>query len=164
MTGICPKQKSTFKDNYVQFGSNIVINYKKLENNTLLIKYSKSFGPINKLRATKISDELKQFIIEIIQTDKINVDFQKQLNANDVSLFDKLIDICRIRTHLQYKRYIPNIDDHISRFNLLRAGLNAGNESIELRRELVELLTLLSSPLINKITKNDADEFIEMLS
>lgn len=153
--------KSNYKDNYVQFGNSISLNYKKLHDNILLIKYSKSFGP-TKLKSTKISDNLKQFILEIIETEKLNVNFQKKLDIDDVKLFEKLIDICRLRTFLKYKKYIPSIDDQIERFNLLRAGFFAGNHSYETRQEIISLLNILSNA--NKISKSDADEFIQILA
>jgi hypothetical protein len=101
---------------------------------------------------------------DLIETGKINVDAQKHLSQNDVKLFEKILVLCKLKTHLQYKRYVPTIDDHIERFQLLRASLVAGNQSEEIKQELIELIKLLSNPFVSKISVQDAREFIELLS
>lgn len=158
-------EKKTYLDNYVQFGSRTQINIRKLEDNIILIKYIKNLGPLKKFPAQKnISNELKIMLQDLIVTGKINVDTQKKLSQSDVKLFEKILVLCKLTTHLQYKPYVPTIDDHIERFNLLRSSLVAGNQSEEIKQELIQLIKLLSNPFVSKISVQDAQEFIELLS
>jgi hypothetical protein len=158
-------EKKTYLDNYVQFGSRTQINIRKLEDNIILIKYIKNLGPLKNFPAQRhISNELKMILQDIIETGKINVDSQKKLSHSDIKLFEKILSLCKLTTHLQYKRYVPTIDDHIERFQLLRASLVAGNQSEEIKQELIQLIKLLSNPFVGKISGEDAQEFIELLS
>lgn len=158
-------EKTTYLDNYVQFGNKTQINIKKLEDNIILIKYIKNLGPLKKFPAQKnISDELKLIFQDVIETGRINVDTQKKLSHSDVKLFEKVLVLCKLKTHLNYKPYVPTIDDHIERFELLRSSLVAGNQSEEIKQELIELIKLLSNPFVSKISSSDAQEFIELLS
>jgi hypothetical protein len=158
-------EKTTYLNNYIQFGNKTQINIRKLEDNIILIKYIKNLGPLKNFPAQKnISNELKMILQDIIETGKINVDTQKKLSQSDIKLFEKILSLCKLTTHLEYKRYVPTIDDHIKRFDLLRASLVAGNQSEEIKQELVELIKLLSNPFVSKISVEDAQEFIELLS
>ena len=156
--------KPTYRDNYFQFGIMTCINRVKLNNNIILLKYVKNLGPINNFKQTKITNELKYFIIDILDTNKINVDTQKKLSNSDIVIFEKLLHATKMTSQLKYTKYISTIEDHIQRFNLLRSAISAGNQAVEIKNELIDLITLLSSPLINKINKSDANEFILMLS
>ena len=157
--------KTTYLDNYIQFGNKTQINIKKLDNNIILIKYIKNLGPLKNFPAQKnISNELKLILQDLIETGKINVDAQKKLSQSDIKLIEKVLSLCKLTTHLQYKRYVPTIDDHIERFELLRSSLVAGNQSDEIKQELIELIKLLSNPFVSKISVQDAQEFIELLS
>jgi hypothetical protein len=158
-------EKKTYLDNYVQFGSLTQINIRKLEDNIILVKYIKNLGPLKNFPAQKnISNELKLILQDLIETGRINVDTQKHLSQSDVKLFEKVLSLCKLKTHLQYKPYVPTIDDHIERFNLLRSSLVAGNQSEEIKQELIQLIKLLSNPFVSKISVEDAQEFIELLS
>jgi hypothetical protein len=158
-------EKKTYLDNYVQFGSRTQINIRKLEDNIILIKYIKNLGPLKNFPAQRhISNELKMILQDLIETGKINVDAQKKLSQPDIQLFERILSLCKLKNYLQYKRYVPTIDDHIERFELLRSSLVAGNQSEEIKQELVELIKLLSNPFVSKISVEDANEFIELLS
>lgn len=157
--------KTTYLDNYIQFGNKTQINIKKLDNNIILIKYIKNLGPLKNFPAQKgISNELKLILQDLVETGKINVDAQKKLSQSDIKLFEKILVLCKLKTHLQYKPYVPTIDDHIERFELLRSSLVAGNQSEEIKQELIQLIKLLSNPFVSKISVQDAQEFIELLS
>ena len=157
--------KTTYLDNYIQFGNKTQINIKKLDNNIILIKYIKNLGPLKNFPAQKgISNELKLILQDLVETGKINVDAQKKLSQSDIKLFEKILVLCKLKTHLQYKPYVPTIDDHIERFELLRSSLVAGNQSEEIKQEFIQLIKLLSNPFVSKISVQDAQEFIELLS
>lgn len=149
---------------YIKFGVRTYLNKKKIQNGIILLKY-RNLGTLSGKfkKQVPISSDLKNLILDIIHTGRINIDTQKSLTPNDSKLFDELMKACRLVEHLNYEKYQPTVDDHVKRFKLLRGGLEAGNHSKELRTELIELLQLLSHPAINKISLGDAAYFTEML-
>lgn len=164
MDGIISK-KHTYLDNYIKFGFKTSINMKKLKNNIILLKYTQSLGPINKFRGQKkISDDFKNFLLDLILNKKINTDTQKTLSQSDIKIFELMLEVTKLTDQLDYSRYIPTVEDYIHRFEILRGGFLAGNHSIEIREEMKDLLLLLSSKPINLIKKEDSDYFIEMLA
>ena len=66
--------------NYKEFGK-FAIHMKFLYENTLLIKYKKSYAPIPQIRKTKISDDFRDAMIMLIDTEKI--DYEKAINASN---------------------------------------------------------------------------------
>jgi hypothetical protein len=68
---------------------------KKLNENILSVKYSKTDSPILKLRSQKISNELKEIINDVI-TNKFNKRLYDGLNETDKRLFNRLIDTVKI--------------------------------------------------------------------
>ena len=156
------KEKQNYKQSrYIQFG-NYMLNHFQLENNILLLKTLKSFGPVYNLRRTVISDDLKSLISEILHTGEINIDLQKDLSLDDTLLFEKLLKVSKLTDTLNYKRQSNNLDDIINRFEVLRGGLIAGNQSLELKKELQEIITILIK--YNKINENKGFELIEILN
>ena len=155
----------TYDKHYVVFGNKCSINKRKLENeNKVLMKYQKNLGPIPRIRGQiPVSDTFRIFLIDLLNTGRINVDKQKTLNDTDIKLFEKMIDIAKVREVLNYQPYTATIQDHINRLELLRGGFVAGNHSPELRDEMIELLELLSSRPVGRISQADALEFIDML-
>ena len=154
-----PKKESFIKTRYVIFGTKI-LNHYQLEKNILLIKYPKTIAP-TVLKRTIISDKFKSLIIDLLNTQKINIELQKQLDLKEIELFEKLLRICGIFQTLNYKRYEMSMIDIINRFEVLRGGLIAGNHSFELRTELIEIIKKLV--YFNKISVTDSIELIEII-
>jgi hypothetical protein len=157
-----PINKSFINVRYVSFGK-FVLNTYFLKDNKLLIKYAKSHAPVPKLKSTPISNDFRTLINDLLSTQKINIDLQKQLNTKEQSLFQKLIQMAGLNQTLDYKPYVQNVDDYVRQFEVLRGGLLAGNQSPELKKDLIESINLLSNPSIGKIFPNDAIELIQIL-
>ena len=76
---------------YIRFGKFDLNHYQLNENNILLVKYPKSRGPVAKLKSTKVSNNFKSLIHDLIDTQKINKAIQKKLNTKEMDLFELLI-------------------------------------------------------------------------
>ena len=159
MKGI-EKQKKT--ERYVEFGK-FILNYYQLENNNiLLVKYPKSIAPIPKLRRTIISNELKILLQDLINTQIINIDLQSEISTEEIKILENLLNLSGLTQHLKYKRIDRTIKDTIHRFEVLKGGLIAGNQSIELKEELSKILQLFLNK--NIIDPEVGYELIEILS
>lgn len=161
------KQKQTIEQsiqkNYVDFGIHI-LNINQLKKNVLLIKHKRTIGPVNKLRRTPISDDFKNLITHLIDTQEINIELQKELNDEEQNLFEKLLDISKIKKPLNYKRYTKTIEDYLHRLKIIQGSMNSGNTSDILKQEAIDIINVLSNPIIKKISIEDAKMLIECLS
>lgn len=148
---------------YVPFGK-YILNTKQLQNNILLIKNKKGLAPIAKLKRTVISDDFKNLITDLIDTQTINIELQKELQKEEVFLFEKLLSLCNLKEVLNYKRYSKTVDDYIHRLTIIQGSFNAGNTSDILKEEAIDIIKVLSNPIINIISLNDAEMLIECLT
>ena len=148
---------------YVPFGK-YILNTKQLKNNVLLIKNKKGLAPIGKLKRTEITNDFKNLITDLIDTQRINVELQKELNNDEIILFEKLLSLCNLKDVLNYKRYSKTVDDYIHRLTIIQGSMNAGNTSNILKQEAIDIIKILSSPIINKISPVDAEMLIECLT
>lgn len=148
---------------YVPFGK-YILNTKQLKNNVLLIKNRKGLAPIAKLKRTEITDDLKNLLIDLIDTQTINIELQKELNNDEIVLFEKLLSLCKLKEVLNYKKYSKTIDDYLHRLTIIQGSINAGNNSNILKQEAKDIIKFLSSPFVNKISINDAEMLIECLT
>ena len=156
------KQKSFIEERYIQFGK-FIINHFKLDENILLIKYPTSLAPVAKIKRTVISDDFKRLLIDLLDTNVINIDLQKKLNDAEITIFELLLRMAGLKQHLNYKKQTRGIDDYVHRFNILRGELVAGNDSRLLKDELTDIIQLLSNKAINKISDDVATELIDIL-
>jgi hypothetical protein len=162
MKGIEKQKKESFIiERYVPFGK-FIINHYQLDKNILLVKYPKSIAPIPKLRRKIISEELKILLQNLLDTQLIDIDLQKQLKNDEITLFENLLNFLGLSKYLNYKRFDKNILDYVHRYEVLKGGLNAGNQSTELKQELTEILQLFINK--NIIDSKEGYELIEILA
>jgi len=151
------------KNLYVPFGK-YILNTKQLDNNILLIKNKKGLAPIAKLKRTPISNDFKNLLKDLIDTQKINIELQKELNNDEIILFEKLLTISNLVEVLNYKRYSKTVDDYLHRLTIIQGSFNAGNTSNILKQEAIDIIKVLSNSIINKISPVDAEMLIECLT
>ena len=145
---------------YVPFGK-YMINKRMLNDGYVLLKYPTHHGPITGFPKTKISETLSSLIRDILDTGQINIQTQKQLSYDMAEFFDRLINKCALVKALKYEPRTRTIADYVNRFEVLRGALISGlDESPEVKKELIEIIHVLSNPLVNKITSDDAIEMI----
>ena len=70
------------QNNYKELGK-FGINLKLLYSNTLLLKYKKSYAPVPQLKRTVISDELRDAIIFLLDTGKIDYEKLRELEDEE---------------------------------------------------------------------------------
>jgi hypothetical protein len=154
--------KTSFREkNYKEFGK-FIINHAKLNKNILLIKYPKSLAPVSKIRSTKISNDFKNLIVDLLDTETINVVLQKKLKLNEVELFELLLRVSGLKEQLNYKKIEQSDEDLVHRFYILRGELTAGNDSEIMKQELISVINILNSK--GKINNTDAIELIAILT
>jgi len=156
------KQCNFIEVRYVSFGK-FIINHFKLKENKLLIKYPTSHAPVPKIKSTVISNDFKRLMIDLLDTKKINIDLQKKLSIKETELFELLLRLAGLYEHLNYKKQTLNIDDYVHRYTILKGELMAGNQSIETKLEMIDIIKLLNNKSINKISDEDATYMIETL-
>jgi len=161
MKDILNGEKTSFIERrYIRFGK-FVLNHYKLNENILLIKYFKSHAPVPKLKSTKISNDFKILLRDLLDTERINIVVQKKLSKIESNTFELLIKLAGIAEQLNYERQEPSIEDYTHRFQILQGEIGAGNDSTILKNEIIEIIGILNKA--SKINDNDAKELINIL-
>ena len=116
-----------------------------------------------KLKRTIISDNFKFFFEDLLDKQIINIDLQKEISTEEIKILEKLLNLSGLTQYLKYKKigFDRNIQDTIQRFEVLKGGLLAGNQSIELKEELSKILQLFLNK--NIIDSEAGFELIEIL-
>lgn len=160
-----PRKKESKKIlNYKPLGR-FIINRQLLNDEAIvLIKYPFSHGPVAGFSRKTVTEKMKALILDIIDTGELNIELLKKIEEEDDKIyFEKLLKKCMIDKQLNYKKYVYTLDDYIEDFNLIKASINAGNNNPELKTKLKSLIKLLSNPVINKISTEDASFLMECL-
>jgi hypothetical protein len=142
--------------NYYAFGKFILQRKLLNDENILLIKYPVSLAPVPKIRRTKISDDFKAIINDLLDTQKINIQLQKELNDKEQNLFELLINLSGLKDVLNYNRVYKDVKYYMDKFEVLRGSIIAGNDNDEIKKELIDVIDLLSNKSIGKISITDA--------
>jgi hypothetical protein len=119
-----------------------------LKDNQLSVYYANSLGrpPISKLKKTvKISDKMKDALIYLLKKQELHLPTFYKLSKNEQSLIMDLLKTGKCRDILDesFGGEIPSIhsdelDHAMSRFDLIRGQIMAGNNHPELLKELAE--------------------------
>jgi hypothetical protein len=147
---------------YRQFGK-YVININQLKDRDILNVKFPSLGRIPQFKPTPISDILKEFILELLETGKVSHRIYDQIPIDERQLFEKIATGAGILNTLKIKRTISNEDkEDNNRFNLLKGEYLAGNNSVSLLKELRKLVVKFMSQ--GKISKHDGMNLLIELS
>jgi hypothetical protein len=155
------KKESFIVERYIPFGK-FILNHFQLDKNILLVKYPKTIAPVPKLRRKIISDNLKILLQNLIETQNINTDLQSEISTEEIKIFEDLLFLSGLTKHLKYKRIDRTIKDALHRYEVLKGGLLAGNQSIELKEELITILNLFVNK--NIIDSEEGHELITILT
>jgi hypothetical protein len=144
---------------YVEFGK-FIIQTKLLNDNILLVKYL-SYSPVPTIKRMDISDDLRDVILNIIDTSEINYQLAKTLESSEKAILNKLIVKSGLKDQLNYKPKLitEHIKDIINDYNILRGIIIAGNNNPDVIDKLKSVLTKLV--IHKKITQVDADEMLK---
>lgn len=137
---------------YKQFGK-YVIHHPHLVNNVFNVKYP-SLGAIPAIKPKTISDDYKEFVMDVLESGKVNDRAFSRLSEDEQNHFHK---VCKGAGLLETFR-LKNIGsdkekEDLDRFNLLRGSYMAGNDSESVIRELRALISKFVQE--NRITKNE---------
>jgi hypothetical protein len=147
---------------YRQFGK-YVINIQQLKERDMLNVKFPSLGRIPQFKPTPISDIMKEFILELLDTGKVSNRIYEQIPIDERQLFEKIATGAGILNALKLKRTISNEDkEDNDRFVLLKGEYLAGNNSVALLKELRKIVVKFMSQ--GKISKHDGMNLLIELS
>jgi hypothetical protein len=147
---------------YRTFGK-YVINIPQLKERDILNVKFPSLGRIPQFKPTPISDVMKEFILELLDTGKVSNRIYEQIPIDERQLFEKIATGAGILNSLKLKRTISNEDkEDNDRFTLLKGEYLAGNNSVALLKELRKLVVKFMSQ--GKISKHDGMNLLIELS
>jgi hypothetical protein len=139
-----------------------MISIPHLGNNILKIKNLTNGNEVPAFNQ-KISDDMSDFIEDLVDTGKINERNLKKLNAPEKRLFSKLINQSGLYGKFKI-RTLKNPDDKIEedRFELVKGEFIAGNDNPAIVKELKHLIIKFMTE--GRIPKNQAHELLFQLS
>ena len=147
---------------YRKFGKYVINNQQLKERDILNVKFP-SLGRIPQFKPTPISDVMKEFILELLDTGKVSNRIYEQIPIEERQLFEKIATGAGILNALKLKRTISNEDkEDNDRFTLLKGEYLAGNNSVALLKELRKLVVKFMSQ--GKISKHDGMNLLIELS
>jgi hypothetical protein len=156
--------KFNYRAHYYRPFGRLIISTQALNNEDfpyLLLKHNTAlFSPIPKLRRTKISTEFRSLLNNYLEHNVISTELQKELSDDEQNLLKLAMYVAKI-DGFQFQS--KSIEDYIKKFNLLKGALIAGSNSDEVKFELKQIITILSNPVIKKITSEYATELIEII-
>lgn len=160
-----PNKGESYKSKYYRPFGRLVINTQylnEMEVPYILIKHNSDqttrMSPVPLLRRTQISEQFRKLLNHYLETNEISKEIQKQLSDNEQELLKTAMHVAKIDG---FEFQSKSVDDYVKRFNNLKEKLIEGDNSV--KEELKEILILLSNPVIKKIKKEDADEFLEVI-
>jgi hypothetical protein len=147
--GIEVEQQPTYK----KFGK-YVMHYPHLVNNNVFnVKYP-SLGSIPAIKPKTITDEYKEFVLDIFDSGKMNERLFNTLDDDEKTHFHKVCKGAGLLELFKLKKGDTDEErDDLDRFNLLKGSFVAGNNSESVVRELRSLITKFIHE--GRITKNE---------
>lgn len=148
--------------NYQEFGK-FAINMKLLYENTLLIKYKKSYAPIPQIKRTDISDDFREVMIMLIDTEKIDYEKLRELNDFENNLFKALIMKSGLFDSLKYNynQTRETIKDVIEEYEILKGHIEAENNNPDIPIKIKKVLKKLRN--YDKITEQEYKDIVDDL-
>lgn len=141
--GLKPQQPERYK----QFGR-YVIHMPSLKKNNLNLKFP-SLGYNYDLPITHISDDMKEFIYDLLETERITPKLYNKLTKEEKAMFERVAEKAQLDEVLGIK--VENLEqkEAMKRFEILRGELIAGNDNPEMIKELKKyLLQFMNEGLI----------------
>lgn len=155
--------KANNVDKYKTFG-NIALNYKLLFDNWLIVRHKKGYT-LNTFKKTKISDDLRDGILYIFDTNTINYVILREMSDNEKQLFTLLMNKSGLKNDLKFD--VAKLKDEKTelknKFRILQGEIGSGmNNSLEAIEELKDVMLKMVEH--NIISNEDHDEILQELS
>jgi hypothetical protein len=125
---------------YKTFGKYIV-HIPHLENDNILNFKFPSMGSIPTLKPVNVDNNFKEFILDILNTGKVNQRHYDGLTDAEKAHFNKVVKGAGLTNTLQFKND-NNIDEKkdLKRLDILMGEIEAGNDNEKLKKECKELI------------------------
>lgn len=148
--------------NYNEFGK-FMINLKLLNKNILLLKYKKSYGPVPGLLRKTISNEFKDLLYYILDTNNIDYENIRELDENEREVF---IDVLQksgldVVFRLDLKKTMEDEKELIERLSILQGEVEAGNNNAVILDESKDVLRRLRK--IGRITESQYQDLVKSI-
>ena len=147
-------------DRFVEFGKFKLNIYDLKEKSEVYVVYfSKAVHP--NLPRTKVSDNFKQLILEIIENKKINYKLLQLVDKPEFEYFNKLMTMTSIKFALNYEPF-SQLKELKERLAILQGSIIAGNDNNPfIYEEAIEVINALVKH--NTISETDGIEIIDEL-
>jgi hypothetical protein len=126
---------------YVNFGKFVIHFPQLVEQNIFNLKY-KSLGGIPQLKPFRVSEDMKDFMIDLIENEKVNERLFKRLSNEEKKRFEKIVTFSKLNKKLGIQKV--DLDEEnkekMRRFELVRGQFIAGNNADSVKKELLELI------------------------
>jgi hypothetical protein len=147
---------------YKEFGKYVIHMPNLKEKDILNVKF-KSLGRIPKYKPISISEVLKEVILDLVDTGKVNHRIYSQVPMEEKKLFENISHGAGILHKLGIDKVVSPQEKHdVERFNILRGELMAGNNSIALEKELRKLVVKFMND--GRISRSDGLNLLMELS
>ena len=134
--GVKVRQQPT----YAHFGKYIIHIPHLTDKNVFNVKYP-SMGSIPSIKPLTISDDYKDFVLEVLENGKMNERMLKKLPDNEIRHFEKVVCGAGLTEVLKLKRgNTTNEKKDLDRYYLLRGEIEAGNNAESVIKELRGLI------------------------
>ena len=112
-----------------------------LENENVLNLKFPSMGSIPTLKPVNIDDNFKDFIIDILDSGKVNQKHYDKLTYSEKAHFNKIVKGAGLSNALKFKAD-DNIDDKkdLKRIDILVGEIIAGNDNDKVKKEAITLI------------------------
>lgn len=148
--------KEVEQPRYREFGKYIIHMPHLIDENVLNLKFP-SAGSIPSIKPVKIDDNYKQFIMDVLDTNKVNKRHHETLTSEEKNHFAKIARGAKITNTLNFNPEEEDGEDY-KRFELLIGEINAGNDNPKM---IVEVKRLLKKYVENgKISKLKATDIL----
>lgn len=149
------------KERYSQFGR-YYIHIPSLKNSILNVKY-KSLAVVDGFPRTLISESLKIFLLDLVESGKINFSLYSKLSKEDQDLFhslarkaevDDALELTSMNTETETKR--------MDEFLLLKSEVLSGNNNVDVLRQLKKYI--LEFMKEGRMRRNDGLELLSEIA
>lgn len=156
--GIEVEEQPTYK----RFGKYVIHIPFLTDKNVLNVKYP-SLGAVPSIKPMTVSDDYKDFVLDVITTGRPNEKVYKQLNDFEQKHFERICKGAGLIDTFKLKRSGDDEDKKdIDRFNLLRGNYLGGNNSPDVIKELKWLVIKFINE--GKINRNEGYNLLMELS
>ena len=150
-------------NNPIKWGlfGNFRINLTNLIKNILTVQYAYNKHNVNQIPSTMISEDLKNIILDILDSDKFSETVIKYLSKDEKKLLFKLLKYSGLYENLNIKTLFFDDKEDLNRFEIVKGEIIAGNDNDNLKKELRRYIFDFMKE--GRIPKNEAQNLLTLL-